>query len=157
MIGKEIGSGILKGMLHKRLEAANREANLYLDIMTHDIKNAENVSSLYADLLIEMLGGEAALYVRKIQSSIRKSAEILSNVPQSVASIRSRLTSARSTLMPSFRGEIAAFPDVVIEFEVRPARSGQMISSLEVFANLIRNAVKLGGPEIEITIRVEDV
>ena len=156
MIGKEIGSGILKGMLHKRLEAANREANLYLDIMTHDIKNAENVSSLYADLLIEMLGGEAALYVRKIQSSIRKSAEILSNV----TTIR-RIHQESADLGPVdldavIRGEIAAFPDVVIEFEGTPRQVWADDLLPEVFANLIRNAVKLGGPEIEITIRVED-
>lgn len=42
-------------MLHKRLEAAHRETNLYLDVMTHDIKNAENVANLYCDLLLDTL------------------------------------------------------------------------------------------------------
>ncbi len=37
--------------LHRELQIANREANLYLDILTHDIGNTENVSNLYADLL----------------------------------------------------------------------------------------------------------
>jgi light-regulated signal transduction histidine kinase (bacteriophytochrome) len=41
--------------LHRQLEASHREANLYLDILTHDIRNTENVSNLYADLLIDSL------------------------------------------------------------------------------------------------------
>ena len=155
-IGKEIGSGILKGMLHKKLEAAHREANLYLDIMTHDIKNAENVSSLYADLLIEMLGGEAAMYAKKIRSSVHKSAEIIGNVttirrihhdPPEVGPVE---------LGPVIEQEVAAFPDVAIEAGATSCRVWADDLLSEVFTNLIRNAVKFGGPAVGITIRVED-
>ncbi len=156
MVGKEIGSGILKGMLHKKLEAANREANLYLDIMTHDIRNAENVSSLYTDLLIEMLEGEAALYARKIRSSIRRSAEILGNV----TTIR-RIHHDSPDVGPVdldlvIREEVAAFPDVAIELGVshRQVWADDLLS--EVFTNLIRNAVKFGDPGVRIAIRVEE-
>ena len=155
-IGKEIGSGILKGMLHKRLEAANREANLYLDIMTHDIRNTENVSGLYAGLLIEMLEGEAALYARKIESSVRRSKEILGNV----STIR-RIHHESPDLSPVdldvvVKEEVAAFPDVAIEVEGMSRQVWADDLLPEVFTNLIRNAVKLGGPGIEIAIRVED-
>ncbi len=156
MVGKEIGSGILKGMLHKKLEAANREANLYLDIMTHDIRNAENVSGLYADLLTEMLEGEGALYARKIRSSIERSAEILGNV----TTIR-RIHHDSPDVGPVdldlvIREEVAAFPDVAIEFSAshRQVWADDLLS--EVFANLIRNAVKSGGPGVRIAIRVDD-
>lgn len=156
MIGKEIGSGILKGVLHKRLEVANREANLYLDIMTHDIRNAENVSGLYAGLLIEMLEGEAALYAEKIQSNVRRSAEILRNV-----TIIRRIHREPPDLGPVDLGAIIRegvtdFSDVVIEVEGTPCRVWADDLLPEVFANLIQNAVKSGGPEIAITIRVED-
>jgi PAS domain S-box-containing protein len=155
-IGKEIGSGILKGMLHKKLEAANREANLYLDIMTHDIKNAENVSSLYADLLIEMLGEEAALYAKKIRSSIRKSAEIIGNVT-TIRRIHHDSSDVRSVdLEVVIKGEVAAFPDVAIEFGDAPRQVWADDLLSEVFSNLIRNAVKFGGPGVRIAIRVED-
>ncbi len=155
-IGKEIGSGILKGMLHKKLEAANREANLYLDIMTHDIKNVENVSSLYADLLIEMLGGEAAQYARKIRSSVHKSAEIIGNV----TTIR-RIHHDPPDVGPIDLGavisaETAAFPDVAIESGGTSCRVWADDLLSEVFSNLIRNAVKFGGPAVGIAIRVED-
>ena len=143
-------------MLHKKLEAAHREANLYLDIMTHDIKNAENVSSLYADLLIEMLGGDAALYAKKIRSSVHKSAEIIGNVttirrihhdPPEVGPVE---------LGPVIEKEVAAFPDVAIEAGMTSCRVWADDLLSEVFTNLIRNAVKFGGPAVGITIRVED-
>ncbi|MDD3933339.1 MAG: PAS domain S-box protein [Methanoculleus sp.] len=155
-IGKEIGSGILKGMLHKKLEAANREANLYLDIMTHDIKNAENVSSLYADLLIEMLGGEAALYAKKIRSSIRKSAEIIGNVTTIRRIHHDSPDVGPVDLEVVIREGVTAFPDVAIEFGDTPCQVWADDLLSEVFSNLIRNAVKFGGPGVRIAIRVED-
>jgi PAS domain-containing protein len=66
--------------LHHDLEAANREANLYLDILTHDIRNTENVSNLYAELLVDILDGETARYAENLQRSIKKSIEILGTV-----------------------------------------------------------------------------
>ena len=156
MIGKEIGSGILKGMLHKRLEAANREANLYLDIMTHDIRNTENVSGLYAGLLIEMLEGEAALYAQKIEESILRSKEILRNVT-TIRRIHHEAPDVRPIDLDAvIRGEIADFPDTAIELWGAPRRVWADDLLPEVFSNLIRNAVKLGGPGTAITVRVEE-
>ncbi len=156
-IGQEIGSGILKGMLHKKLEAANREANLYLDIMTHDIKNAENVSNLYTDLLLEILEGEAALYARKIRSSIERSAEILGNVTTIRRIHHDSPDAGQIDLATVIREGVAAFPDVAIE--VAGGTSARVWADdllCEVFTNLIRNAVKFGGGDVRIAIRVED-
>jgi PAS domain S-box-containing protein len=155
-IGKEIGSGILKGMLHKKLEAANREANLYLDIMTHDIKNAENVSSLYADLLIEMLGGDAAQYARKIRSSVRKSAEIIGNVTTIRRIHHDPPEVGPVDLGAVIRKQVAAFPDVAIEAGATSCQVWADDLLSEVFTNLIQNAVKFGGSAVGIAIRVED-
>ncbi|MDD2473375.1 MAG: PAS domain S-box protein [Methanoculleus sp.] len=155
-IGKEIGSGILKGMLHKKLEAANREANLYLDIMTHDIKNAENVSSLYADLLLETLGEEAAPYARKIQSSIRKSAEIIGNVTTIRRIHHDSPDIGPVDLGAVIRKEAAAFPGVTIEFGGASCQIWGDDLLPEVFTNLIRNAVRFGGSGVRVAIRVEE-
>lgn len=156
-IGQEIGSGILKGMLHKKLEAANREANLYLDIMTHDIRNAENVSNLYADLLLEMLDGEAALYARKIRSNIERSAEVLGNVTTIRRIHHDSPDAGAIDLATVIREEVAAFPEIAIEFAggttIR-VWADDLLSA--VFTNLIRNAVRFGGQNVRITIRVED-
>ncbi|WP_292364088.1 HAMP domain-containing protein [Methanoculleus sp. UBA208] len=63
------------------LEESNRMATLYLDIMGHDINNANNVASLYADLLLADLEGEPeAELLRKAKMGLTKSREIVRNV-----------------------------------------------------------------------------
>jgi signal transduction histidine kinase len=144
--------------LNQELASAHREANLYLDILTHDIRNTENVSNLYAELLADKLQGEAAQYMENLQQSIRKSIEILSMV----STIR-RVHRAKSILKP-----------VGLEAVIREA--GRNVEStsfhyhgtgthsqvwaddllLVVFNNLIGNAVKHGGPNVRIFVRVEE-
>ncbi len=155
-IGQEIGSGVLRSMLHKRLEAAHRETNLYLDIMTHDIKNAENVASLYCDLLIDTLEGDAAGYARRLRESIRKSTGVLQNV----ATIR-RILQESPDLRPVrlshvIRVELDRIPEVDISFEDSPVEVWADDLLPEVFRNLIGNAARFGGPNARITIRVGD-
>ena len=155
-IGKEVGSGILKGVLHKRLEAANREANLYLDIMTHDIRNIENVSGLYAGLLIEMLGGEVAYYAQQIADGVRRSKEILGNV-STIRRIHHETPDLDPVdLGPIVREAVAVFPDVAIAIEGMPRRVWADDLLLEVFLNLIQNATRPGGSDTEVTVRFED-
>ncbi|WP_317063954.1 sensor histidine kinase [Methanoculleus caldifontis] len=155
-IGREIGTSVERTMLIRQLEMAEREANLYLDILSHDIRNAENVSGLYADLLIDILDGEARGYAQKLQTSIRKSIEILRNV----STIR-RIHQESAVLVPVdldqvIREEIGMFPEIRLHY------SGTDLAVLadallpEVFTNLIGNAIKFGGPTVEIAIRVEE-
>ena len=155
-IGREVGIFVERTMLIRQLEVAEREANLYLDILGHDIKNAANISGLYADLLVDALTGEEKEYAQRVRSSIRKSVEILRNV-STIRRIRHDSTGLSPIdLDKVIRDEIGIFSgsrthyggtDLVV-----------MADALlpEVFANLIGNAVKFGGPEVEITIRVEE-
>ncbi|NLM29780.1 MAG: PAS domain-containing protein [Methanomicrobiales archaeon] len=143
--------------LHCDLKAANREANLYLDILTHDIGNTENVSRLYADLLLDTLGGEAAGYVESLRRSINRSIEILGNV----STIR-RIYRASPELTPidldeTITGMIAGFPADIIHYG--GTRHRVLADDLlpVVFNNLIGNAVKHGGSDVEVEIRVDEV
>jgi len=154
-IGRAVGGSIERAMLIRQLEAAEREANLYLDILSHDIRNAENISSLYTDLLIDMLEGEAKGYAQKVRSSIRKSIEILRNV----STIR-RIHHETATLAPVdidrvIRDEIGVFPEIRIRYDgtVLEVMADPLLP--EIFTNLIGNAVKFGGPAVEVTIGVE--
>ncbi|MBP7410708.1 MAG: PAS domain S-box protein [Methanoculleus sp.] len=155
-IGRAVGSSIERTLLIRQLETAEREANLYLDILSHDIRNAENISSLYADILIDMLEGDAKDYAQKIRSSIRKSIGILRNV----STIR-RIHHESATLAPVdldrvIRDELRIFSGSRIHY------SGTDLAVMadpllpEVFTNLIGNAVKFGGPAVEVAIRVEE-
>ena len=142
--------------LHQQLASANREANLYLDILTHDIRNTENVANLYSDLLIETLDGDARTHAEKLQRSIKKSIEILGNVSK-IRRIHQPSGGHKCVNLDGvIREEIAQFPESKIHYN---GADGLVLADdllSEVFANLIGNAVKFGGPEVEITIRIDD-
>ncbi|KDE56397.1 PAS domain S-box protein [Methanoculleus sp. MH98A] len=156
-VGREIGAGIVRGMLYRRLEVANREANLYLDILTHDIRNADNVANIYADLLIDELEGEPARHARKLKDGIRKSIEITANVAtlRKIQEVRNGL--ARQNLHDVIREEIAHFPDLCIRYCGQPVEVFADDLLPEVFTNLIGNAAKHGGPGVEVTVAVDDL
>jgi len=141
--------------VHRDLESAHREANLYLDILTHDIGNTENVSNLYAELLAGSVEGEAARYAANLKRSIEKSIEIL----RTVSKIR-RIHAGPPDLQPIdldavVRAEIAHFPGIPIRYEGAPRTVLADDLLCEVFTNLIGNAVKHGGPGVAVIIRVE--
>ncbi|ABN56797.1 MULTISPECIES: PAS domain-containing sensor histidine kinase [Methanoculleus] len=145
--------------LHRDLKIANREANLYLDILTHDIGNTENVSNLYADILIEALQGkeEEIGYVKKLQRSVQKSIEIL----RTVSTIR-RIHRTTSELRPvgldaAIRGVIRSSPSSTILYDGASSRVWGDDLFPVVMDNLVGNAVKHGGPDVEIVIRVEEL
>nr|WP_301002624.1 PAS domain S-box protein [Methanoculleus sp.] len=155
-IGREVGTSVERGMLIRQLETAEREANLYLDILSHDIRNAENVSGLYTDLLVDMLEGEARGYAEKLRSSLRKSVEILRNV----STIR-RIHHESAVLAPIeldgvIRDEIGIFSGSRIRYDGTDLAVMADPLLPEVFTNLIGNAVKFGGPGVEVTVRVEE-
>ncbi len=139
------------------LEESNRMANLYLDIMGHDINNANNVAGLYSDLLPagleERPEGE---YLRRAKVGLTRSIEIIRNI-NTIRNIHEHAPVLRPMeLDPVIRREIEHFPDLNISY----AGTGAVILAddllPEVFANLIGNAGRFGGPGVEIIIRVED-
>ncbi|MDD3070086.1 sensor histidine kinase [Methanoculleus horonobensis] len=137
------------------VEAARDEAHMYLDILTHDVRNANNVSGMYADLLTELADGDLKTYAEKLQGSIERSNDIL----RSVATVR-RIHEEETGLVPVnldavIRNEIGRFPEASIDYpdpQIEVLADGLLPT---VFINLIGNAVKFGGPDVRITIRVE--
>jgi PAS domain S-box-containing protein len=141
--------------VHRDLESAHREANLYLDILTHDIGNTENVSNLYAELLQDSLEGEAACYAASLKKSISKSIEILGIVSK-IRRIHAGPPDIRPIDLDAvIREEVTHFPDLPLRYE--EVRRQVLADDLlcEVFTNLIGNAVKHGGPGVEVFIRAE--
>jgi len=145
-----------RNRLIARLEEAHREANLYLDIMTHDIRNANNVSGIYADLMLDLLEGTEKTYAQKLHDSIVRSTEILMNV----ATFR-RIHTESADFVPVslnevIKEEIENFRGASIRQEVPPldVLADNLLST--VFTNLIGNGVKFGGPDVEIVVRTEE-
>jgi len=142
--------------LQSELEVSNREANLYLDILTHDIRNTENVSNLYAELLADMLDGEAGRYAENLQRSIQKSIEILGTV-STIRRIHQAPPELKSMdLDAAVSGVIENFPGSAIHYIGAHYRVRADDLLTVIFDNLIGNAVKHGGPDVEIAVRVEE-
>jgi PAS domain S-box-containing protein len=138
------------------LEEAHREANLYLDIITHDIRNANNVSNIYADLMLELLEGPEKTYAQKLRDSILRSTEILMNV-STIRRIHTSSTEFEPVDLSMVVGEEAGnFRGASIRQEVPPLEvmADNLLST--VFMNLIGNSVKFGGPDVEIVVRAEE-
>ena len=138
------------------LRESHDEANLYLDIMTHDINNANAVALGYADLLAETLSGREREMVQRLRAGVDRSIEIIQNVT-TIRRLHSEETAVKPVDLDAIvRAEIAHHPAARITYEERPIRvmADDLLS--EVFANLIGNAEKFGDPEVEIAVRVEE-
>jgi signal transduction histidine kinase len=155
-VGQEIGTAIHRGLLQQELEESYEKANLYLDILTHDIKNANTVSVMYADMLTEMVAGKPKDFAEKLMESISRSIEITEHV----STIR-RLHEEKPQLKPMnldevIKREIDRYPDHRIHYSScgHTVFADDLIS--EIFANLIGNSLKFGGDEVVIFIRAEE-
>jgi PAS domain S-box-containing protein len=142
--------------VNRELDEAHREANLYLDILTHDVRNANNVSTMYADLLLGLLEGDPKTYAQKLYDSIWRSTEILKNVA-AIRRIHQESADLSSVDLDAvIREEIGRFPAASIRYDGRPIEvcADGLLSM--VVTNLIGNAVKFGGPDVEIAVTVEE-
>jgi len=138
------------------LRAAHEEANLYLDIMVHDINNANAVALGYTDLLTDMLEGKEREMTLKLRGGVNRSIEIIQNV-STLRRLRSSETVTRPVDLDAvIRAGIAHHPDAGIIYEGRPVEVMADDLLAEVFANFIGNAEKFGNPGVEVVIRVEE-
>ncbi|WP_342678868.1 PAS domain S-box protein [Methanofollis sp. UBA420] len=154
--GRSIGPAIQRAVLRAERERASEEANLYLDIMTHDINNANAVAMGYSSLLASMLSGREEALAKGVLAGIRQSAEIITNVSTYRTMSRRRTRVEPIPLDRVIRGQVAVFSDVDVRYGGTDGivEADELLS--EVFANLIGNAVKFGGTGVTIWITVAD-
>jgi PAS domain S-box-containing protein len=156
-LGRELASSILYNTLRTELEHSNAEANLYLDIMVHDINNINTISLGYAEILAGMKPeGAQAEYINRILTSVHQSAKIIDNV-STIRKIRE--TSKKLQWIPLddlIQADITNFSDVHIDFN--PSGAVVCANNLlsEVFTNLITNSRKFGGDDVRVVIGVEE-
>jgi len=153
-IGTEIGNAVQKTLLLKRLEDANDETNLYLDIITHDINNVNTGALGYLELLANKLEGENKKFADVVMKNINQSIEIIGNV----STIR-KMHEQNAALEPVnldnvIRNEIQHFSNVTFHYDGTDVivQADNLLG--QVFTNLIGNAVKFCGEDGEITITV---
>jgi two-component system sensor histidine kinase BarA len=151
-----VGNALACGLLKEELAESNTLSNLYLDIMTHDINNANAVSLMYAELLVEILDGKKKEMAEKLTAGIRRSTGIISNV-STMRKIREEKTPLQPmSLDEVIEAEMKGFPSAHILYT--PIGITVCADPLlsEVFANLIGNSMKFGGKDVQITISLVD-
>jgi len=153
-LAREIGTAVSRLTLAQRLMETNQQANLYLDILMHDINNANLASLWYGDLLLEMLSGEAKDMAKKMMDGIQKSREVIRNV-ETIRKIQVRKNNlVAMNLDTVIKKEMRLFPDA----DIRYWESGTDVWADdllgEIFANLIGNSIRFGGQEVSITLSV---
>lgn len=155
-IGEELGNAVVKGILYGELEAALSEVNLYVDILTHDINNANTAAMGYLQMFIETGTGPERDIAWKSLAAVTQSTEIVHNV----------LTLRK---LEAGCGELGPVPlDPVIQAVCRYHADVRIVCDEtdatvladdligEIFTNLIGNAAKFGGPDVEITLDVHE-
>lgn len=155
-IARAVGNAVKKALLQEELGEANTKANLYLDIMSHDINNMNTVSIGYAQILSEMVTGKTREILGKMEAAIQASVEIIHNV-STIRRIQEASQANRPMdLDPVIRSELDHHPDITIHYEGTTARVCANGLLSEVFRNLVGNSAKFGGRGVELWIRVGD-
>ncbi|WP_332450486.1 sensor histidine kinase [Methanoculleus sp.] len=136
------------------LEESNRAAALFLDIMTHDINNANTVSIGYTQLLVDQLEGERQEMARKMLSRLEQSSRIIGSVGTLRRAREAGAALTRVDLDGVIREQAAGHP--AVRYEGRPVDVIADDLLPEVLLNLLGNAEKFGGPEVDIAVRIEE-
>lgn len=151
----EIGTVVEKILLLKQLEMANDETNLYLDIMTHDINNANAAALGYLEILFDGLEGKERTYAENSLASINQSIDIIANV-STIRMMHERTTALHPVrLNDVIQMEMRRYNNVVFHYSGTDevVLADDLIG--QIFMNLLGNSVKFSVPHPEITITVE--
>ena len=136
--------------------AANEAVNIYVDILTHDVNNANTAAMGYLHMILDSADEPTREVIRKSLAAIYQSSDIIRNV-NTIRRLKFETASLRSVrLEPVSRWMRNYYADTRIVYEGSDATvlADDLIN--EVFANLIGNAVKFGGPDVEVTISVRE-
>ncbi|MDO9540023.1 MAG: PAS domain-containing protein, partial [Methanocalculus sp.] len=154
---RQIGTFIERSHLREELALAYEDLSLFVDILVHDINNSTMVAMGYSEILKETGDQLTEGYITRILDCLSKNAEIISDV-NTLRNLRAQIGNLTEVALdPIIRREIHHHEEAEIHYQGTKAvvLADELIS--EVFTNLIGNAVKHGGPGIEIFITVEEI
>ncbi|MEN6611396.1 MAG: response regulator [Methanoregulaceae archaeon] len=156
-IGKEVGSAVQNGLLRKRIESANEEMSLYLDIMTHDINNVNTALLAKMELLSTQQAPDLSRKITElVRTSVNQTLEIIGNV-STIRMLHEKKAALRPvSLDAAIRKEIDRFSSGNIRYYGTQVQviADELLG--QVLTNLIGNSTKFGGTGVEITVYVLD-
>jgi PAS domain S-box-containing protein len=153
---------------HKRselaLKDAKAQAELYLDLMGHDINNMHQVALGYLELAAEMEEDENMKdLLERPRDVLQRSARLIDNV-RKLQKLRDGTYQSRPVEM------VRVLSNVLKEYEAVPGKTLALDTYFldhayveanellyDVFSNLVSNAIKHSGSHARVTIGLEDV
>lgn len=142
--------------LNRDLSDANQKANMYLDILIHDINNANTASLGYAELIRSIIPESDEVYYDKMMTSIKHSSNIISNVSR-IREIHSRdFKPSPVHLDKIVESAITKFPDLDVESKVNDLEviGGSLLT--DIFSIILENSQIYGGKGVRVTIRTNE-
>jgi len=147
------------------LEKAKDQAELYVDLMSHDFNNMNQAMMGYLEMAIELLSleGKEKELVEKPLEIIEHSSKLIDNVKKlrrlETGKVGLKIMDLGKTLM-EVKAECQNIPGRHIKIEYVPVtgyfvRANEMLTDL--FSNLVDNAIKHGHDPATITIEAKTV
>ncbi|BAI61360.1 putative histidine kinase [Methanocella paludicola SANAE] len=151
-------------MAEEELNKARVQAELYLDLMGHDINNMHQVALGYLELASNMPPGEEqARLLNKPVEVLQRSARLIQNVRKLQKHREGVFQTQKinvSRMLVDVQGEYGAIPNKRVMLNVN-GHEGCIVRANEllhdVFANLVSNAVKHTGDKADIIVGLDIV
>ena len=153
----------LRKQAEEELSEARRRAELYVDLMGHDINNLNQVGIGYLEIALDTMEAddERKALLRQPLESMQNSSKLIDNVRklQSIQTGRSRQEIANiGSLLGEVQKEYARTPDREITIDYQPSEDCYAMASpllKEAFRNVVDNAIRHSAGQVAVRITVD--
>lgn len=142
--------------LNGELSIANEKANMYLDILIHDINNANTASLGYAELMKDAIPESDEIYFDKMMTGIKHSSNIISNVARIREVHSSDFVVGPVNLDKIIKSAMDEHPELKVEYDGKDIEviGGPLLK--DVFSIILENSRNYGGKGVEVKIKVRE-
>jgi len=153
---KETALAQRSGELAEAHRKATMYLDIYLDVLTYEIRNSTLAIRGFADLIKEGAGDQEKIYARRITEIIIQDQEVIRNIEMISKIFKNPPAKVPVTLRDAFKQAADHFPALTIPCEGCdiPVLADENLSL--VFYNLFSNSVKFGKPDVRITVSARD-
>lgn len=144
-------------------ESSRDSAEIYLDVMSHDIINANQISLGYLELLESSpnMGENDLTLIKNSLKALRQSTRIIENIKK-IMRVSGYISLANMDLKDVLEKCISIMPKdfkkTCIDCDVKPGLTVLADNSIyDIFINLLDNSLKFSGDEVHITIHADRV
>jgi signal transduction histidine kinase len=131
--------------------------DLLLDILVHDINNANTIVMGYASILEYKLTGEDLDYLKNLVSGVRQSMDLIRNAQNIRKVQKTPVQLVQVNLGETIRRVPLLYPEARIEIS---GTSGDVYADdffEEVFRAILENSIRYGGREVKVQIGTKDL